>query len=293
MRHPHEDYSLLALSVVDSLMHVTCDEHVNSFKLNMFDKVDAHMCYHDSCASLISNTCLHDVFNDSSSIGSTVTEFMDSMYVNYDFDDDCTSISSLSSYNPLEEGSLLTFVGQTKDGGCEFTKEIEKSSSQGFDFEEYEALRRSRLHKLREKLYLKEHALADSPHVSTLSGNGDADLNKSVEASNSERPNCCDDLKQPLIFSDYFDELPQFDDDFYEPQVLQVEMHTLVPSIIEPPTLELKPLPPNLKYAYLLDEGKLPVIVSNALSSLEEGKLLEVLRRYKRPLGGLWPIFLA
>ena len=53
MRHPHEDYSLLGLSVVDSLMHVICDEYVNSFKLNMFDKVDAHVCYHDSCASLI------------------------------------------------------------------------------------------------------------------------------------------------------------------------------------------------------------------------------------------------
>ena len=208
MRHPHEDYSLLGLSVVDSLMHEIYAERANSFKLNMFDKIDTHMCYHDSCASLISNTCLHDVFNDSSSIGSTVTEFMDSMYVNYDFDDDCTSISSLSSYNPLEEGSLLTFVGQTKDGGCEFTKEIEESSSQRFDIEEYEALRRSRLHKLREKLYLKEHALADGPHVSTLSGSGDADLNKSAEASNSKRPNCCDDLKQPLTFSNHFDELP-------------------------------------------------------------------------------------
>ena len=64
-------------------------------------------------------------------------------------------------------------------------------------------------------------------------------------------------------------------------------MHTLVPSIVEPPTLELKPLPPNLKYAYLLADEKLPVIVSSALSSLEEGKLLEVLRRYKGALGGL------
>ena len=63
------------------------------------------------------------------------------------------------------------------------------------------------MHKLREKLYLKEHALADDPYVSTLSGSGDANLNMSSEASNSKRPNCCD-------------ELPDFDDDPYEPQVL-------------------------------------------------------------------------
>ena len=143
MRHPHEDYSLLGLSVVDYLMHVICDEHVNSFKLNMFNKVDDHMCYHDSCASLIYNTCLHDVRNDSSSIGSAVTEFMDSMHVHYNFDDDCTSISSLSSYNPLEEGSVFNFVGHEENGSCEFSKEIEKSSAQEFDIEEYEALKRS------------------------------------------------------------------------------------------------------------------------------------------------------
>ena len=62
-------------------------------------------------------------------------------------------------------------------------------------------------------------------------------------------------------------------------------MHTLIPSIIEPPALELKPLPPNLKYAYLLEDEKLPVIISTSLSSLEEGKLLDVLRKYKRAIG--------
>ena len=62
-------------------------------------------------------------------------------------------------------------------------------------------------------------------------------------------------------------------------------MHTLVPSIIEPPTLERKPLPPNLKYAYLIEDEKLPVIISTSLSSLEEEKLLDVLRRYKGAIG--------
>ena len=154
----------------------------------------------------------------------------------------------------MEEGSAFNFVGHEENGSCEFTKEIENSNAQEFDIKEYEALKRSRLHKLREKLYLKEHALDDDPHDSTLSGSGDADLNMSKEASNSKKLSCCDDLKQQPNSSDYFDELLDSDDESYEPQVLQVEVHTLVPSIIEPPTLELKPLPPNLKYAYLLED---------------------------------------
>ncbi|XP_020225262.1 uncharacterized protein LOC109807147 [Cajanus cajan] len=42
---------------------------------------------------------------------------------------------------------------------------------------------------------------------------------------------------------------------------------TLVPSIVQPPILELKPLPENLKYAYLEDNNKLPVIVSTSLNA--------------------------
>jgi len=43
------------------------------------------------------------------------------------------------------------------------------------------------------------------------------------------------------------------------------ESHTKVlPSCISPPKLELKPLPENLKYAYLGDDETLPIIISNA-----------------------------
>ncbi|XP_058189228.1 uncharacterized protein LOC131306817 [Rhododendron vialii] len=44
------------------------------------------------------------------------------------------------------------------------------------------------------------------------------------------------------------------------------------PSIIETPSLELKPLPSHLKYAYLHDSS-LPVIISSSLTGLEEEKL--------------------
>ncbi|XP_073049483.1 uncharacterized protein [Primulina eburnea] len=52
-------------------------------------------------------------------------------------------------------------------------------------------------------------------------------------------------------------------------------------SIEDPPTLELKPLPPHLKYVYLGENNTLPVIVSAALTDVMEDKLLEVLKAHK------------
>nr|XP_009763529.1 PREDICTED: uncharacterized protein LOC104215424 [Nicotiana sylvestris] len=56
------------------------------------------------------------------------------------------------------------------------------------------------------------------------------------------------------------------------------------PSIEEAPKLKLKPLPPHLQYAYLVDSDTLPVIVSSDLSKLQEEKLLRVLREHKQAL---------
>ena len=52
------------------------------------------------------------------------------------------------------------------------------------------------------------------------------------------------------------------------PKTLEMpESHIkMLPSFISPPKLELKPLPKNLKYAYLGDDETLPVIISNALT---------------------------
>ncbi|XP_057739857.1 uncharacterized protein LOC130956949 [Arachis stenosperma] len=49
--------------------------------------------------------------------------------------------------------------------------------------------------------------------------------------------------------------------------------------------LELKPLPPHLKYAYLEDNQKLPVIIARELTSQQEEQLLSVLRRHKKAIG--------
>ena len=60
---------------------------------------------------------------------------------------------------------------------------------------------------------------------------------------------------------------------------------TPVPSIEQPPKMEQKPLPSHLKYAYLGAESTLPVIISSSLTTLEEEKLLRVLRDHKHALG--------
>ncbi|XP_073120712.1 uncharacterized protein [Henckelia pumila] len=53
------------------------------------------------------------------------------------------------------------------------------------------------------------------------------------------------------------------------------------PSIEEPPTLELKPLPTHLKYVFLGDNDNLPVIISSSLTGEMEAKLMDVLKNHK------------
>ncbi|GKF74560.1 hypothetical protein Tco_0220892, partial [Tanacetum coccineum] len=62
------------------------------------------------------------------------------------------------------------------------------------------------------------------------------------------------------------------------------------PSLEAPLILELKPLPSNLKYAFLGLNNTLPVIVASNLSfsGLQEEALLKVLSKYKASVG--WTI---
>ena len=60
---------------------------------------------------------------------------------------------------------------------------------------------------------------------------------------------------------------------------------SLVPSVQPAPTPELKTLPENLKYAYLEDDEKFPVIISTSLDVVQEEKLLHVLKRHKKAIG--------
>ncbi|KAK9950892.1 hypothetical protein M0R45_006358 [Rubus argutus] len=62
----------------------------------------------------------------------------------------------------------------------------------------------------------------------------------------------------------------------------------MLPYIVSPPTLELKPLPSTLKYAFLGEGNTLPVVFSSKLTTSEEKKLLKTLREHKGALG--WTI---
>ncbi|XP_012438713.1 uncharacterized protein LOC105764610 [Gossypium raimondii] len=62
----------------------------------------------------------------------------------------------------------------------------------------------------------------------------------------------------------------------------------MLPSILQPPTLELKALLDHLKYVFLGEKDTLPVIVSNKLTKDDEESLVQVLRDYKEAIG--WTI---
>ena len=62
----------------------------------------------------------------------------------------------------------------------------------------------------------------------------------------------------------------------------------LKPSIEEPPTLELKPLPDYLEYAFLEDNCQLPVIIAAGLTGIQQEKLLKILKEHKCALA--WKI---
>ena len=69
---------------------------------------------------------------------------------------------------------------------------------------------------------------------------------------------------------------------FYEP--LGENTQTSVPLVEQPPQLKQKPLPSNLRYAYLGESSTLPVIISASLTVVEEEKLLRVLQDHKNAI---------
>ncbi|KAJ9541848.1 hypothetical protein OSB04_028354 [Centaurea solstitialis] len=59
---------------------------------------------------------------------------------------------------------------------------------------------------------------------------------------------------------------------------------TLVPSLEVAPDLELKQLPSHLKYAFLGDSGKLPVIISSSLEKDQGEKLIKMLKQHTKAI---------
>ncbi|XP_068320597.1 uncharacterized protein [Pyrus communis] len=79
--------------------------------------------------------------------------------------------------------------------------------------------------------------------------------------------------------------LPQYQSKPPNPISIPVSTNKLLPSVIQAPVLELKPLPSHLKYVYLGDKETSPVIVSSSLTTMEEEKLVRVLKEHKTTIG--------
>ena len=58
-----------------------------------------------------------------------------------------------------------------------------------------------------------------------------------------------------------------------------------VPSLEVAPDLELKELPSHLKYAFLGETGKLPVIISSSLEEDQEARLVQMLKQHTKAIG--------
>ena len=59
----------------------------------------------------------------------------------------------------------------------------------------------------------------------------------------------------------------------------------LMPSILQAPELELKPLPDNLKYVFIEDSNTFPVIIAKGLINAQEEKLVKLLCDHKTAIG--------
>nr|GFC46868.1 hypothetical protein [Tanacetum cinerariifolium] len=62
------------------------------------------------------------------------------------------------------------------------------------------------------------------------------------------------------------------------------EAKTVKSSVDEPPDVELKDLPPHLKYAFLEGDNKLSVIITKELGGEEKSALIKVLKSHKRAI---------
>ncbi|KAK1667638.1 hypothetical protein QYE76_055797 [Lolium multiflorum] len=88
------------------------------------------------------------------------------------------------------------------------------------------------------------------------------------------------------VFREERDEL---DEIFFRQPILKhdlpVEDLGVTPPPKEDPVFDLKPLPDNLKYAYIDDKKTYHVIISAKLSDFEEERLLEILKKHRGAIG--------
>ncbi|KAM6569341.1 hypothetical protein CsatB_017326 [Cannabis sativa] len=91
------------------------------------------------------------------------------------------------------------------------------------------------------------------------------------------------DGMEAMGYAKWLDSYGPLNRKYYEE--LGVVLKKLVPSTEKPPELELKVLPDHLRYEFLGEDKKLPVIMSASLSDVEIDKLLRVLRAHNKAIG--------
>ncbi|KAK1693672.1 hypothetical protein QYE76_010369, partial [Lolium multiflorum] len=88
------------------------------------------------------------------------------------------------------------------------------------------------------------------------------------------------------VFREERDEL---DEIFLRQPILKHDLPVEDLGVTPPPkedlVFDLKPLPDNLKYAYIDDKKTYPVIISAKLSDIEEERLLEILKKHRGAIG--------
>ncbi|GJS54172.1 reverse transcriptase domain-containing protein, partial [Tanacetum coccineum] len=90
----------------------------------------------------------------------------------------------------------------------------------------------------------------------------------------------------PLPYPNQEDYSPEIQKDLkvVEPQKSSIEYATSYEPKVEFPEVELKELPPHLKYAFSEENNKLPVIISKDLSQDEKTSLINVLKNRKQAI---------
>jgi hypothetical protein len=72
----------------------------------------------------------------------------------------------------------------------------------------------------------------------------------------------------------------------WRPQIEELLLWSIesIPSSVQPPKPDLKPLPFNLKYSFLGENETFPVIISSKLNAHQEVKLLQTLKMQKNAI---------
>ncbi|XP_062167000.1 uncharacterized protein LOC133873296 [Alnus glutinosa] len=103
-------------------------------------------------------------------------------------------------------------------------------------------------------------------------------ISKHLEKENEELA-LSTDLQETVATLNDFPKLQQSGNVLYI--VLPISNERPLPSVLQAPIPDLKPLPNYLKYMFLGDERTLPVIISNKLSAPQEEKLVQALKEHK------------